>query len=399
MEGECHRHLETEPPAVLVAARAFDPVWFASLPGSFQFFLLDQVIRYSLERLHHFPAILTFLEDEQAQTVSPDERVPFRRLLASCYLLQGRLDDLRQLLERHSESFLGSGFAGSVAFLAGDTEQALELFDEDLRHLQQYAGNQPCFFFGVTGLFCIFALLARDGAGDRDRVRAAVATVLYRCQGCPEEIPFRFLDAVLRSSDEALPDMLALTEGLVADERCLTSLVAMLSLHWMGVEVPPNFQAMLLHLHEQARNNGFLWVAMESAELLAALDSDHMAMKQAAQDLAAQLKCRYLTHIIAPNAPWKQSLQELIDFTSKIREPERLTRLCWLVDYANGSLELTPREQKRSATGSWTKGRSIAYQRLLLDREIDYLTSQDRLICAGLVSGRGKRGQERRLCF
>ena len=393
LEGECHRHLETEPPAVLVAARAFDPVWFASLPGSFQFFLLDQVIRYSLERLHHFPAILTFLEDEQAQTVSPDERVPFRRLLASCYLLQGRLDDLRHLLEHHRESFLGSGFAGSAAFLAGDTEQALELFDEDLQHLQQYAGTQPCFFFGVTGLFCIFALLARDGAGDRDRVRAAVATVLYRCQGCPEEIPFRFLDAVLRSSDEALPDMLVLTEGLVADERCLTSLVAMLSLHWMGVEVPPNFQAMLLHLHEQARNNGFLWVAMESAELLATLDNDHVAMKQAAQDLAAQLKCRYLTHIIAPNAPWKQSLQELIDFTSKIREPERLTRLCWLVDYANGSLELTPREQKRSATGSWTKGRSISYQRLLLDREIDYLTSQDRLICAGLYQAEDSGGK------
>jgi hypothetical protein len=177
LDGEGHRYMEIEPPAVLVAARAFESRWFASLPGSLQFFLLDRVIRYSLERLHHFPSILAFLEDEQIQTVSPDERVPFRRLLAGYYLLQGRLDDLRRLLEQHGESFLGSGFAGSAAFLAGDTEQALEQFTEDLRHLQQYAGGHPCFFFGISGLFCIFALLARDGVGDRDRVREAITTL------------------------------------------------------------------------------------------------------------------------------------------------------------------------------------------------------------------------------
>lgn len=59
-EKEGHHHLKSEPPAVLVAARAFEPKWFASLPGSFQFFLLDEVVRYSLERLHHFPAVLEY---------------------------------------------------------------------------------------------------------------------------------------------------------------------------------------------------------------------------------------------------------------------------------------------------------------------------------------------------
>ena len=88
IEGGCHRYLNTEPPAVLVTVHAFDPVWLGSLPGSLQFYLLDSVVRYSLERLHHFPAILLYLEDEQALTVATDERVPFRRLLASSYLLQ-----------------------------------------------------------------------------------------------------------------------------------------------------------------------------------------------------------------------------------------------------------------------------------------------------------------------
>ncbi|MGE4559670.1 MAG: DEAD/DEAH box helicase [Desulfobulbus sp.] len=382
-EKEGHHYLESEPPAVLVAAHSFEPKWFASLPGSFQFFLLEEVLRYSLERLHHFPAVLDYLADEQAQTVSPDERVPFRRLLATSYLLQGRLEALRQLLVDFSESFQGSGFAGTVAFLNGDTEEALQRFDEDLAHLQQFAGDQPCFFFGITGLFCIFALLARDEEGDRDRVRGAIETVLQRCNGCSEEIPYRFIAAVLRASDDAMADMLALTQDLVKDKRSLTSLVALLSLHWMGIEIPSDFQEMLKALYEQARASGYLWVAMESAELLATLDETQGEAAQAAGELSVALKSRFLTHIIAPNATWKQSLQELVDISNKIREPERLTRLCWMVEHVDGTLDLHPKEQKKTNTGGWTKGRTIAYQRLVR-HAMDYLTDQDRAICAAL---------------
>jgi SNF2 family DNA or RNA helicase len=393
LEGECHRYLDVDPPAVLVAGHAFDPVWFGALPGSFQFFLLDQVVRHSLERLQHFPAILAYLADDQALTIPLDERVPFHRLLASCYLLQGRLDDLRLLLERHGDSFLGSGFAGSVAFLGGDTDQALHLFADDLKQLQQYAGTEPCFFLGITGLFCIFALLARDKEGDRDKVRQAVTTVLQRCNGCPEEIPFRFLDAVIRSPDDIMPDMLSLTEDLVAEERSLTSLVAILALYWIGVEIPQNFQDILKRLYKQALENDYFWVAMESAELLATLDESQQAMKASAQSLAVRLQCRYLTHILAPHASWKQSLQDLIDVTSKIREPECSARLCWLVEYVDGTLSLIPKEQKRTTAGNWTKGRTIAYNRLVLAKDLDYLTNQDRTICTALYQAEESGGK------
>jgi len=384
IEGECQRYLDSFPPPVCVAARPFDSVWLGTLPGSLQFFLLDHVVRYSMERLHHFPAIPAYLADEQALTVPVDERIPFRRLLAGYYMLQGRLDDLRHLLEKHGDCFLGSGFAGSVAFLGGDTDQALRLFTEDLHQLQLYAGSEPTFFHGLTGLFCVFSLLARDQEGDRDRVRQAVGIVLGRCHGCPEEISFRFLDAVVRSPDETMPDMLALTEDLVADERCLTSLVAILALHWMGVEIPADFQSTLRKVHEQALRNDFLWVAMESAELLATLDGDQHDMRDTARTLALQLNCRYLTDIIAPRASWKQSLQDLIEVTKRIREPEKNIRLCWLVEYGDGVLELVPKEQKKGAVGSWTKGRTIAFTRLLQEKDLEYLTSQDQKICSGL---------------
>lgn len=390
-EKDGHRYLAIEPPAVLVAGRAFDPAWFATLPGSFQFFLLDAVIRYSLERLQSFPAVLAYLADEKTQTISLDERVPFRRLLATSYLLRGQFTVLQGLLTDFAESFQGSGFAGTLAFLQGNTESALTLFMEDLGHLQQFAGDGPCFFWGIPSLFCVFALLARDAEGDRNRAREAVTTVLRRGGEAPESIPFRFLEAVLRSSEEDMPDMSALTQDLLDDTRCLTSLVGFLSLHWMGIEMPPDFQKRLRALYAQAHTSGYLWVAMESAELLAELDTDQEEMAQVAQELSTELHSRFLTHIIAPHATWKQSLQELIDISKKMREPEQSTRLCWLVEYVNGTLVLLPKEQKKTAAGDWSKGRTIAFQRLVRKHSLDYLLDQDQTICSALYKSEEKK--------
>jgi superfamily II DNA or RNA helicase len=387
-EREGKRYLDIEPPAVLVAARSFDRAWMASLPVSFQFFLLDYAVRYSLEQLHAFPELLAYLGDETRMGIPVGERVPFRRILASCLLLRGDFDPLQQLLADFGDSFLGSGFAGAVTFLRGETNRALALFDEDLEQMRRYSGQEDYFFFGMPGLFCLFALLSRDAVGDRDRVRSIIGLMLQRCQGCAEEVPYRFLDALLCSSPEAMPEMLPLIEGLAAEQRSLASLVALLSLHWMGVEIPQTFQDLLRRLYERALANGFRWVAMEAAALLATVqavaEEEREAMRRAAEQLAGAMQCRYLTCLIAPNAPWKQSLQELIEVTGRIREPDPQIRLCWFVERSAEGLALYPREQRRTTTGAWSKGRTIALQRLVKGRNVDYLSDQDRRICAAL---------------
>ncbi|NOQ47298.1 MAG: ATP-dependent helicase, partial [Desulfobulbaceae bacterium] len=384
LEEQCLGRLELPPPAVLVAAHAFDSDWIGSLPSSLQFFLLDQVIRYSLESLHHFPPVLAYLEDETALTLSEIEQIPFHRMLASYYLLQGRFDALQHLLDSHGESFQGAGFAGTVAFLRGETDEALVLFEQDLDQLQQYAGPDGSFFFGITGLFCICALLARNSEGDREAIRRAITMVLARCHGCPEEIPYRFLDAVVRSTDNDMPDMMALTRQLAADDRSLTTLIAVLSLYWIGVEIPRDFQEAVAELHEQAKEHTFFWLAMETAELLATVDESRTDLALKAQDLRAELGCRTIIHIIAPEEDWKQSLQELIAVTSQAQELERSTRLAWMVEYRAGTFKITPKEQKRTSSGHWSNGRAIALNRLMQADSFDFLTGHDRRICEAL---------------
>ncbi len=381
LDAECGNVIETEPPAVLVVARAFDPDWLRSLPGSIQFYLLEQVVRYSLESLQHFPEVLKYLESEIALSVSNIEMVPFHRLLANYYLLQGRFSDLEKLLETHSDSFIGSGFAGSVAFLSGDIDEALDLFEEDRQRLREFAGDETVFFYGITGLFCIFALLFRNMEGDRQAISQAVNAVLVRYQGCPEEVPFRFLDAVIRAPEGTLPDMMALTDQLAEDERSLTILVAVLSLYWIGVEIPVEFQNNLTALYDQASSNTFDWLAMETAELLAAVGNDSDEKQKIAGELSEKLQCRLLTHIISPEDAWKKSLQELIRVTRKVDAPERTIRLAWFIDFKDNMLTMQPKEQKRTSSGGWTKGRAIGLNRLMHTKEFEYLTGQDKQIC------------------
>jgi len=380
----CGGRLDMEPPAVLVVGRPFDPEWFGGLPGSMQFFLLDQVFRYAEGKLCHFPQVLSYLEDENALTVSSVEQVPFHRMLAGYYLLQGRFDALSLLIDNHGDSFLGSGFAGTIAFLRGDTDRAMDFFDQDLAQLGKYAGPGGTFFFGLTGVFCILALLSRNQEGDRQAVVRAVAIVLAGCKGCPEEVPLRFLDAFVRSAEGSVPDMLSLTEQLKEDDRSLTTLISVLCLHWMGVKIPEELKQTLTELHERAEKNGFSWLAMESAELLATIDDQHEDLAVQSKGIRDKLGCRTITHIVSPDESWKQSLQELISVTRKARGLKQTTRLCWLVQFAGDSLRLTPKEQKKSSSGGWSRGRTIGLNRLAENNDFDYLSEQDLEICSSL---------------
>jgi len=384
IEEQCQKQLGSEPPAVRIVARTFNPLWFGSLPGSLQFFLLDRIIRYSMEQAVHFPGVIAYLEDEEGMTLSEDERIPFHRMLAGYYLMQGSFAKLENLLTVHADSFQGSGFAGSIAFLHDRTDEALMLFEQDLAQLNTYAGPEGSFFFGITGLFCILALLVRNSEADRELIRRSVALVLTRCQGCPEEIPFRFFDAYTRSVDGTMPDMRTLTERFEAEERSLTTLIAVLSLYWIGVEIPTKFQDALISLYEQASANGFSWLAMEAAELLATLDPERRDIAEAADTFRAELNCRTIVHIISPEESWKRSLHELITVTSRSRIPERTVRLAWMVDSKDNTLTLVPKEQKKSASNQWSKGRTIALNRLMEPRNFDFLTGQDIQICAAL---------------
>ncbi|WP_417913501.1 DEAD/DEAH box helicase [Candidatus Electronema sp. JM] len=386
LKEQCKEEQPGPPPAVQVVAETFDADWFRALPGFLQFYLLNEIFRHSAEKAEDYPAVTAYLEQEEKMLLSEDERVPFRRLLAGHYLLRGCTGKLDSLLAAHADSFQGSGFAGSAAFLQGRTDEAIQLFETDLALLNKYAGPEGTFFFNINGLFCIMALLARSGPGDRELIRRAAAIVLSRCQGGPEELPFRFLDLYVAAAAGGMPDLRILTEGFEKEARSLSVLTAGLVLHWLSVHLPDKLQAGLESLCRRAKVYGFFWLAMAAAQLLAAADPGRKDMAKIAEKLAKEINCRSLADLVKPqDESWKQSLEELISVTGKARQAEKTSRLAWTVEFADGKLTLAAKEQKKKPGSKWSKGKGVGLNRLLYSpKDFDYLSEQDEKISAAL---------------
>lgn len=384
LDEHCGKHFDHKSPAVMLAGEPFEASWFGRFPASLQFYLLDKIIRHSMARLEHFPPVLEYLEDPALMTVPADEQVPFHRLLAGYLLLQGRFGDLERLLGRHPDSFKASGFAGTLAFLRGDSEKALALFAADLDMLRNFFNDRQAFFFGLPGLFCVFALLERNREEDRALIKSHIAAVLTRYKGCSEEVSYLFIQAVVNAKDHVLSDMMLLTDQLKADESSLSRLLAVLCLSWMDVEIPDEFKTFLVTLYERGRENSFSWLAMEAAALLGELGEKGVDYAGIAARDRRDFGCRSIVDIIETENSWKHSLQELISLTSSVKEQEKDSRVVWMVNFQDGNLQFYPKEQKKKAAGGWSKGRTLAFSRLAEGRDLDFLTSQDRKICSGL---------------
>ena len=119
--------------------------------------------------------------------------------------------------------------------------------------------------------------------------------------------------------------------------------------------------------------------------MLATIQHDSREYEQCFQDLHEQTGITPLLCILEPEEPWKRSLQALIQATTDSTETlTQKIRLAWLIEFEDNRMLISPREQKLTADGQWSKGRPIALARLYQTSRFNYLTAQDRRICAAI---------------
>jgi hypothetical protein len=95
-----------------------------------------------------------------------------------------------------------------------------------------------------------------------------------------------------------------------------------------------------------------------------------------------------LTDLLQPKPAWELALDALKRLSRRPhRRPDRRQPAPGLAaDPARQLRHLEPREQKRTKSGGWTRGRAVSVQRLYEEAErMPHLTPQDRAICACIV--------------
>jgi len=385
LENQCRNLVSKPPPTVQIMTQPFDAAWFRTLPSSFQFYLLSNVLTYGQETLSEYPEVLAFLSsDDEFSDISIDEQLPFKRLLFNELLFQGKYSNAEQLVTMHKDSFQGTGALGTILFLRTRNDDALAAFREDLLFLKKYSDNENVAFFGPTGLFYILARLSEKNK-DFPAIANEIGIALSQFRGAKENDAYNYLATVVNAqitqgvqdAEIILPD--------VPVQRAITVVFAGLCQYWLNSSIQPDIEAELVAFYDKAISGNYNFFTLALGDILATILHDNESYLSVSSNLREKSNILSLLSILEPEEPWKRSLQALIHATSQeVDSLPQSIRLVWMVNFKETKIDISPKEQKLTPNGEWSRGRPIALSRLYQPNKSVYLTPQDRKICAAI---------------
>ncbi|MFC1837180.1 SNF2-related protein [Thermodesulfobacteriota bacterium] len=387
LDKQCEDEVVRRFPAVLFSNNPFDPDWLKVQAPSLQFYILSQMMNYSLHYLSLLEEPLEYLKSKETLLSIPlEERLPFYRLLASLLLWKGELLEAEELIDGNPESFEASGMAGCIDFMLGRNDRALELFEKDLALLRKIGGRRRMFFPNIAGLLFILALLKTGDAGNFGRIRGFIDTVRTQQPGNLLQGSYEILAHFLSAQENGSID---LPENFsVLTSNSITVLCGALSHFWLSGRLPVlddgnEASDALKLLCSRALNSGFLWIAMVFAELLGR-SKQSREMLDLAENIRKQTKMVSVADAVILEEPWKRRLKALISLSDDPEILEQQTtdncRMIWLVGYSNDEISIAAREQRMNMNNGWSKGRPIALSRLFSGHKLDFMTDSDRRI-------------------
>jgi len=391
LDKQCEDEVVKRFPAVRYCNNPFDDNWLRTLAPSLQFYILSQMMNYSLHYLSLLEMTFSYLRsNETLQAIPVEERLPFHRLLAAFLLWRGNLAEVKKLILENPESFVASGMAGCIDFMLGNNEQALVQFERDLQQLKKIGSRRRMYFPSITGLFFILSLLKTGDVSCFSRIRKFIDTVRTQQSGNMLLGAYEMLDHFLSAQESGTVDLSLDSSALTSNS--ITVLFGTLVRFWLSGGLPAlsakgESPDALKLLWRRARENGFQWIAMVFAELIGRVEQDQKLLDFAA-DIGKKTGMASVAEAVILEEPWKRRLKALISITSDSELLQEKTagncRMIWLVGYHDGLISISAREQRIGADNGWSKGRPIALSRLFSGRKLDFMTDFDRRICKTL---------------
>ncbi|MGK0270370.1 MAG: SNF2 family DNA or RNA helicase [Cocleimonas sp.] len=162
--------------------------------------------------------------------------------------------------------------------------------------------------------------------------------------------------------------------------------------HWLGQKVTDGVQDILESKYNRAASGNYDWLTAEYAHALSLFadeKGDREKYLQEAKELHRECQSTSLFDLVKPQAEWERALNamnQLVSTDTNGRNSDAEERIVWMLDADRyGEYALTPKLQKRTTAGGWTKGRNIALKRLKKERhELPPLSDQDVDIAASI---------------
>jgi len=374
---------------IRACVRPLDTAFFDCLHEMIRFQVLASLLPWAARYLQEETAAYELMERHFPALI--EEHRAAAHALAEQHLWRGHLAGVEELLTR-DDSDRALVLLGWLRFLQGEYETAIGCFEAAIRETRRKTRKRNLYIPGLPGVFHVLALMRRGERVDLERARDLVRICTKASRTDFFEAPFRILEdgaAVLLGLQRAdqsvwLQRWAMATDPYLVLFRCLT-------LRWLGAGPRAKDAAKLPGLCQVAGKGGYLWYARESAALLESLGKGGDC-KEIAGEVAETTEYPTLLDLIKPRAAWELALDALRQLPGKAGGQDAGAggtdrRLAWQLSCHGGFCTLEPREQKRNKRGGWSRGRPVALQRLHdAGQDLDYLTPQDRQICAHIVA-------------
>jgi superfamily II DNA or RNA helicase len=376
-----------------LASNPFDADWVRTLPSEWYDWILESLLEDAITYATPLEDPLDLLRQD-----CEDDEVDDRQLdlYARLMLLRGEIHEAHNTIEDLSAppELRGYPIKGAIEFLEGRTVEAIAHYRACLVILRKLEGKRKIFFNDDLGLFFILALL-QEGSHESLQEALEFCTLARKHKNDLSSV-YETLETFIQFKQGALAKKTTLFNVPLHDQQSSWSLlISALCMYWADIDqARSRIVTPLASFFNQSRSAGFMWFAMEAAELLSKVD-DSCDWEQVTELLREGSEYQPIAPILQAQESWELSLNALANLNQspQVTPKNQSTRLVWTLGGLSAS-QLQPREQSLNAKGGWNKGRPIALKRLSTSiGEFPYFTPQDIQVCSHISAEYAQSGR------
>ncbi|MEN6439763.1 MAG: SNF2-related protein, partial [Syntrophobacter sp.] len=368
----------------------FDRKWFATIPVEIRVYALSLIFNRAMFDLKpDADALSCALDDPLFRSAPGPESDQLLYYLASRLIMGGRLNEARKIIAGIEEPQFALGMTGWILFIEGKNSEAVKSFDADIKELRRRVGKRNINFRGMAAVFYVLALIRSQDEELLKKADQQVNVFLSKEGKDFRSSIFRSLKAIIHALRIEVKEAHELLATDPKEAGILPVLFHSIAAYWVNGGLSEEMTARVDHIFHRAKEIEMDWVALESAALLVRSGKESSICDEFLDRVVNRSGMQPLVSSIVVEEPWERGLRALMRIASEPegaggQKPEAGMRLIWLVGYNKGTVSLEAIEQKFTARGAWSKGRSVPTRRLASLDKLDYISREDHAICAAL---------------
>ncbi len=383
------QHLE--PTLLRLFFTSFDKDWFDGLHEGIRFLSLKYCLDLTKKTLETNDLYERLFEEYFSNLAEQPVYVALNYI--EFHLHKGHAEAFMEIYLSKISSVYSVKLLGTYYFLQNDYKMAIEYYEQSIVLLKKQLGKRNVTILGLDGQFYSLALLKIHTSESLAILHKRLTVAITFDEEAFSYQNLRLLEGIsvyqgLKNTDECRYLFNAPYLQVNIKNSPYDSLLQGLLLYWLDETVrvlslgPNRLLKELSYFCKNAHENHYKWFAVVSAVLLEKLgtkDKTCLRLARVYKDSPFAEALTFLPRI----EKWERALMALTQLSApKIVNESTQMRMIWQLSLDDNEIALTPREQKISKTGRWTKGRPVALSRLADDLEsFTYLTDHDRRIC------------------